>query len=251
MFIPNNALNNKSLTQTINRVLILGDPGEGKTTSALSFPNPLVIDFDNQLAKFRESHEFNSLPFHDVEWVEANFKTRNRPQALLTFLKTDGKKLATEQTVILDSLSILNDHVQKWLWDSCPMSKQDKTEKDGFAYWDSILDYYVELHNALIVMPCNIAVCAHLKPVYHKTNSMITGYKPVVEGSFSQRIGSYYTDVVRCCVKAKLGPEVKDNRTMNVQYLWQIHSDEYVQCKSSRKDKSLMYVEANYKELLK
>lgn len=256
IFIPPNSVVSPDSPQ--KRILVLGDPGTGKTRFALSAPNPFVADFDNQLSKFKKDDtdfgrdlpaEIPSYPFYDPDAINKILGSSIRPVALLTFLKNDGKKLASNQTLIIDSLTTLNDSVHTHFWNVTPQNK-DK-EKDGFAFWDLVKDYYTDLHIALLTLKCHVIVCAHLKPIYSKSGAAIVGYKPLIEGSFNQRMGIYYTDVVCTVVKAKLGTPTGDNRKVNVDYLLQIHTDENVQCKTSRKDKSMMYIPATFNELNK
>jgi len=257
IFIPPNSVVSPDSPQ--KRILVLGDPGTGKTRFALSAPNPFVLDFDNQLSKFKKDDtdfgrdlpaEIPSYPFYDPDAINKILGSSIRPIALLTFLKNDGKKLASNQTLIIDSLSILNDTVHTHFWNLTPEAKGTK-EKDVFTYWDLIKDYYTDVHIVLLTLKCHVIVCAHLKPVYSKTGGTIIGYKPLIEGGFNQKIGNYYSDVLCTQVKTKLGAKQDDNRKVNVEYLLQIHTDEYVQCKTTRKDKSLMYIPANFSELMK
>lgn len=48
-------------TQTNLKVLIYGQPGLGKTTFALSAPNPVLLDFDNGVHRVKPEHQVSTL----------------------------------------------------------------------------------------------------------------------------------------------------------------------------------------------
>lgn len=246
LYVPVICDSTKTLGNPNKRVLLMGDPGSGKSTAMLTFPNLIVCEFDNQIQKFND-RDIPFIPFYDKDIIDKKFKTSVTCQALLKFIKDEASKFSGEQTLGIDSLTTLNNAVHGYYWAICPMSKKDPTEKDGFWFWDMVKDYYIELHVALLKLKCRVVVCAHLGEDKDKDGRII-GYKPLVEGSFKQMMGLYYTDVFKQLGREKQSG-VGNSTTIVSEYVWQIRSGGFVQCKTTIKTDK-MYVPASYESFL-
>lgn len=86
-------------TQATLRLGVYSEPGVGKTTLALSFPRPLVIDTDSGL----EGDAVSSIIIGGDEWTPDRWQDLN---ALYQFLKA---KTADDQygTIVIDSIDTL------------------------------------------------------------------------------------------------------------------------------------------------
>jgi hypothetical protein len=82
------------------RLAVYGEPGAGKTTLALSFPNPLVISIDNGL----EGGALDSLANGGEEWTPEDWRDLN---ALYFWLKGQVDKKGYD-TVVIDSITSLS-----------------------------------------------------------------------------------------------------------------------------------------------
>src|SRR6266576_2890814 len=92
MYTPQDSINLKNVTYPQIRLGIQGPPASGKTTSALTFPNVVVMDLDNGLTKY-SGKDIISIPFYDYDWiVKYGFPPKkpgaqpNRRDAILKFL---------------------------------------------------------------------------------------------------------------------------------------------------------------------
>src|SRR5437762_13522862 len=99
MYIPEKTFNLKDMQFPQIRLGLLGEPACGKTYSALTFPNPIVLDFDGGLTAYA-GQDISVIPFYDPEWVtnygfprKDKTKQPNRKAALLKFLNEEGIKL--------------------------------------------------------------------------------------------------------------------------------------------------------------
>jgi hypothetical protein len=80
--------------QTV-KAMIYGQPGMGKTTLALSTPNPLLLDFDGGAHRVHSSHQSDTVPIRD--WKETN-----------EVLKED---LSAYHTIVVDTVGKMMDYI--------------------------------------------------------------------------------------------------------------------------------------------
>lgn len=248
LFIPDFAANTGDINNNQRRVLICGDSGQGKTfQSLMTAPNPQLLDFDNSIADPRlVALKAPQLRFFDPEWCEKKLKKTVISNALLEYLKTSGMKYAKDQTPIVDSLSTLNDAVQDYYWKLVILKTQGSNEPDGRAFWGMVKDYYIDLFTAIKSLPCNFIMTAHLGEIRSKENGMFMNYAPLLDGSFRQRIGQFFTDVVRIRVTSKdLGAD-----KFETKYEWQIRPDTQFPMAKSRSTIDKKYISADFKVLM-
>ncbi|MDR1630303.1 MAG: ATP-binding protein [Oscillospiraceae bacterium] len=92
------------------KTLIYGQPGLGKTTLALSAPNPLLIDFDGGVHRVNAAHQCDTLPVRNY-------------QEFLDVLKED---LSHYKTLVIDTAGKMLDYMGAYLIAGDPkMGKRD------------------------------------------------------------------------------------------------------------------------------
>lgn len=89
--------------------LIYGQPGVGKSTLALSAPNPVLIDADNGVHRVEKRFQVPSLPL-------------KRYKDLLTLL--EGNELDSFDTVVFDTVGKLVDRIGDYLMEVNPKNRQ-------------------------------------------------------------------------------------------------------------------------------
>ena len=113
----------------IKRILLIGQSGHGKTTSAMKdFKGKIVYaDGENNVPpEFSSREDILYLPFHDTSWVKKNFPAApNVTKAFLGFLDFSGpvRQLTSEYLFVTDSLSWLADELNVYLTSITPKSK--------------------------------------------------------------------------------------------------------------------------------
>ncbi len=247
MHIITGATSPAEVNTSIRRLLICSFPGEGKTYQTLTTcPNPVFCDFDNGISDPRlKSLGFQHLKFYDEKWCDSVYKKSQPCNAFGEFLKIDGIKLAPEQTLCVDSLSLLSDNMEELKWSMTPTPK-GSTEKDGFAFWDMVKDYYIDLGKQFIKLKCGVVMTAHLEEVRKKESGAFMHYAPLVNGKFKQRIGQFFTDVVRIkTIQNVIGDKV------TTTYKWQVKPDTDFPMAKSRSKVDTMYIDASWDALCK
>lgn len=245
-YIPQQARSTKDIDIAQRRILLVAEPGEGKTyTSLTTSPSPIIIDLDNgitdqRLVKLNVPH----IPLYDELYCKEVLKKNIRCNALLEFLKVDGIKLAKDQTLIIDSLTALQDSVHEHCWSIVKKSK-DTQEPDVRDYWYKIKDYWVECFTLLMRLRCHVIVTAHLAEKRDKENGLLLGYGPMIDGSIRQQIGRFFTDVIRQHAREK---KVGTDKVVT-EYVWQVKTDNWFKAKS-RADVDGIFIPASFNYLL-
>src|SRR6266446_381603 len=147
MYIPLISQNLRSKKFSQIRLGLQGHPATGKTYSAMTFPNPFIMDLDNGLTKFA-GHDINIIPFYDYDWI-CNFDSKykpskpgaqpNRRDAILKFLREEALKMTNEQTLILDSWTSLQTFFDQQQELEPKITKTGQI--DEYAFWASKIEY--------------------------------------------------------------------------------------------------------------
>ena len=266
LYIPKDSVNSSTLPTSPIRLGIMGVAGSGKTFSALTFPNPVVLDLDNKLGGYREANpavSFPVLPFWNREFVEGtlkvinNTKTRtidtsyphNVRDAVDKWLTSEGPKLTPEQTLIVDSFTALNDGFANQTNLPWEVEYSRSGEIDGFAFWKKLLAYNSRICTLLKALPCNVVAIFHELPDRNE-NGTIMGLKPLLQGQSADKCPGYFTDFYRQRVFTKDNPgpfKIEDPKAQ--VYAWQTCKDKYFQIACKSRHLIPDYVVANFSSL--
>lgn len=220
------------------RLLIMGPPCSGKTWAAATFPNPIYIDLDGSSTSVKFVNP-NALiiPFcQDSVWKQYNPKSI--ADAFKVFLFSEAPKFDESQTLVVDSLSAIEDGYHKGMQDFPILN--GKGEENSLAVWGKKLDYFRDIHTAFKSLRCNVVVTAHIREIRDdKTGTLLKKIGPSLTGSFADKLNSYYTDVFL----QLFGPSQKDPKI--TKYMWQTKGDERIDLKS-RMPSVPQFIEASY-----
>src|SRR5579872_4038131 len=148
MYTPTNSINLQDQDFPQIRLGLQGPPASGKTWAALTFPNPVVLDFDGSLTA-HTGQDIVSIPFHDANFcieklglkiedrikydTQQKVKVINKRDALDKWLLTEGIKLEPNQTLILDSWTAVQSAFDMMTETEPYYTK--KGEIDDYAFW--------------------------------------------------------------------------------------------------------------------
>ena len=250
-------------TRPDEMIALVGAPGSGKTTSCLTFPNRIWLDFDNKCPSGESTVPFWSSAFCDTIYKPSpNFGIANRRDAFKRWLENNHKLFSPGQTLILDSWSLMltSFYVQTYReWDMLPANKDG--ERNGYFVWSSLVRYAREILDMLKGINCRRIVTFHETRERDEKDRLTGKLKPVMDGQFKDQILGYFTDVYRQCKD----PIKKDERGKNVTlgtgfayeqgWFWQLSGDEIMDTNMNPtlgakvRNKKLRIVPASYQSL--
>lgn len=226
LYIPKHIVSMKDVSFPQIRLGLSGDSGSGKTTSALTFPNPIVLDFDNGLTQFT-GLDIPVVRFYDEETVcNMGFKPSkvgamcNRKDALMFWLQNEGLKLKAGQTLILDSWTTIQNAFDVETAMHPDISK--KGNENERSFWVEKIKYSKKLMEYVMTLRCHIVVCFHeIKVRDQTTGQLLDKVQPLMKGGFVPEIKIFFTDFYRMVAEQKrnnLGQEE------SCKYYWQVNS---------------------------
>lgn len=232
------------------RLGIMGAPGSGKTTAALTFPNPIVLDKDRKCPK-----DVRSIPFYDPEfekhWSDKAINRTGPRSALINFLKQEGPKFDPDTTFILDSWTMWFHQFDIWAEKVGPVAFATEARPgkpstvDNFAIHGDRISYGFEIMEAMKALPCNFIINFHEQSERNAEGNVI-GIKLVCKGQFGDQAASHVTAFFRQIVVAE-----KDKPA---QYLWQVSPTNEFKgaiCPPGVKEPRPKLIKADYESFLK
>lgn len=141
------------------KLLLWGDSGAGKTTLALQFPNPVVIDLEGGTDHYGEAYKFDVLKTSTADQVMES----------INWLQ---EKNHSYRTLVIDPITIYWDSLQK-KWSDILLKHNKKSKGYKFEYydmqvkdWQAVKGEFKELIRKLIMLDMNIIVTARQKTKY-------------------------------------------------------------------------------------
>ena len=183
------------------RLGVIGAPGTGKTTFAMTFPNVLVLDFDGKLPPGTRA-----VPFYNQKWLKeqkswmrpssVNFADRD---ALAYFLRNEAPRLSPDTTLVVDSWTSIMNRLDMWheAVKHTLFYSEKKKEVDGFAVHADRITFAVEIFNLFKNLPCNLIITMH-EQIERNEDGLPTGsIKPLMKGQFADQMAAHLTGFFR------------------------------------------------------
>ena len=202
---------------TTFRVGIQGRPKTGKTWSALTFPNPFILDIDNNIPHNHPGFStVKTAPFWNDEWIKTNIPRASgiKHNALIQWLKVEGPKFTPEQTIILDSATFLGNYFDAYFQNNPVYSS--KGVEDKYAPWRFKVKYFTDLHEIIKGLFCNFVCIIHETYEYDEEGTVI-GIKPMLTGQFGDQMAGHYCEWFRQVVE-------EDKNTGKLSFMWEVKS---------------------------
>lgn len=236
-----------------------GPPGSGKTTAALTFPNPVVLDFDKGLQAHVGREGARTVPFYSADWVLSymggKFKptlqgaTPNRRDALKHWLDNEARKLRADETLILDSWSAVQDAFD--METRLVPRHTKKGEIDDYAFWDDKIEYARYIFVTLQGLRCHSIVTFHETKVRDPKNGiLLEKIEPLMQGKFVARIKQFFSDYYRCSCESSDTKDAAGKAAVKHNYLWQVNSNSMFDAKRRALKTDLVFVPASYQSFV-
>lgn len=229
------------------RLGLQGPPGVGKTWAALLFPNPIVLNIDRGLVAHQGRKDVMEVPFYNPAFIDKIVPRSgsncppNRRDAILKWLGTEGQKLTSSQTLVVDSQTQLQTAFHAEYRINPVITKNGKI--DDFAEWNLKIVYFGEIMDWLKSLKCNVVYICHETADRDKAGELNGMVRPLLTGQFADQLASHFTDWFRCLAYAKPNKdsiekakeffklsnddlkEWMDSSTNDTFYVWQTQSD--------------------------
>jgi hypothetical protein len=200
--MPVEILSNAPIKRDPPVILIEGFPGSGKTTLALQFPNPWLLNCDlnhdgpisflQKEKRLPEKVKISHIPYHD-DHTSTDPKLV-APEDRLDRLFKEIKAAVADpwtKTIIIDSMSTIDtfiyDKVKKQLGitTGTPFRIQD---------WRPFRDYLMTLIGHFRYCGKTVIVLCHVESVTNDKN-VIIGYKPMISTKVGEIFAGFFTDM--------------------------------------------------------
>jgi len=261
------------------RLGLQGYPKTGKTFAALTFPNPVVLNFDRGLGAHIGRTDVINVPFYDDAFIDKMCpklsplyipfgtttkmpRPSNRKDALLKWLYSEAAKLTSSQTLIIDGNTKIQAAYHTEYWTAPELDQQGKLKP--YVEFRKKIDFFTEIAVLLTGLKCHVVYISHESDDRNDKGELNGKIRPLMSGAFKDEIQSHFTDWFRCIAMAK--PSNADElakcadkfkvsketvqewmqfSTNETMYLWQTTADNDVDCGTTL-DKAPKLIPAHY-----
>lgn len=186
------------------KLLVIAEPGVGKTVLSASFPGPiLLLDFDGKADSAAAYYKDNKELLDNVEVEDLSAAMTGDPIVRLNQIV--DKQLIPQQragkmeykTIILDSITTFSRSVLSHIVKTNPGIKRVPSAQGvqpGMQDYGILRREFQKLIPGLLSLPCNIIMTAHVDAKKDDLTGEISR-GPVMDGSFSQELAVYFKEV--------------------------------------------------------
>lgn len=191
-------------TEGNQKLLLMGNPGVGKTVFAASFPGPvLLLDFDSKADSAALFYRDKPELLDQVTVEELGSSLIANPIVELNRILTE--ELIPQQragqmkygTIILDSITTFSRATLEHIIKTNPGIKRNHTKQGvmpGMQDYGILRREFAKLIPGILSLPCNVIMTAHISTTKDGiTEEIVRG--PVMDGSFSQELAVYFKEV--------------------------------------------------------
>ena len=142
------------------KLFLFGPPGSRKTTSALQFPNSVLIDMERGSEQYKKT----------IDKAGSVVLETNNPDEVMEEVKTLLTEKHPYRTLIIDPVTIFYQALQdKWsrIFEAHAKTEKEKELQDfGMRYWGRVKSEYKSFLRMLLQLDMNLIVTSHQKDIY-------------------------------------------------------------------------------------
>lgn len=192
------------------KLLLIGQPGAGKTCFAATMPGPvLYLDFDNKVDSAALFHRNKPELLKNIEVRQLSSNFVGDPVA--EFNKIIANELIPAQklgnmkykTIVLDSISSFSHAALMHILTTNPGIKGVITAQGKMTdqtHYGVLLREFKRLIPGLLTLQCNIVMCAHVD-TYKDAATGVIIREAAMDGSYSQKLPQVFKEVWHLHVK--------------------------------------------------
>lgn len=265
LYMPKGAITLDQSPPAQIRLGLQGYPKTGKTWAALTFPNPVVLNLNRGLGAHQGRKDVVEIPI---------YKEPSIKNAVIEFLRSDARRLTRDQTLVIDALTDI-DSAYHTDWEKNPRVSSRTGKVDDYAEWGLKLSYFGEICDILMSLSCHVILISHEAEKKDKSGEYTGKIRPLLTGSFGDKIVSKFSDWFRQLTFdkpkdfSKIDPagqaRIKQMWSMTLEefeamcntfprhtiYAWQLESDDVFDGGCSSLANFPRYIPADYLSFLK
>lgn len=270
MYIPKNCKSLKDSSVPQIRLAIQGYGGTGKTWSALTFPNPVVLNIDNGLGAHQGREDVIDVRLWDKDYCKTlvpNYTKFNLRDVIDKWFEVEAPKLEKGQTLVIDGNTGIQNAYH--LWYSANMVTTKAGKVDDFGEWNLKKPFYANIFETLKTLQCDVVYLCHESEKKEKNGEYLGKVRPLLTGSVGDEMVGHFTDFFRQFAQDKptfpMAPEKLAMWKMteaemknyvlsykdNTVYFWQTESSDIFDAKRSSLVDAPRFIPAHYNSFLK
>lgn len=172
----------KTSTKFSRVIGIQGEPNTGKTTAAISWPNPLVLDLEKKLLLGIPCVElWDETTLREISGIKPPLPVSQK-DVIITWLRAAGPKLPPETTLIVDSYTAVDNAWMLFVKANPQIFWNKDKEFNGREMFKQKLDFNLELFALLKSLPCTCVITFHETAERNEKGGLTGKYRTLVNG---------------------------------------------------------------------
>ena len=175
-------------------VLIYGQPVTGKSTGALTFPDPHVVAIENNLPKGTKK----VLPLWEDAFVDSIRKrshpswSANRRDVALIVVKDLATQMPAGSTLIIDSLTRLEMWFNIQENEEPPILSDKTKQQDTNAHYRKRLNYFQTFLTTLTTAKCHVVALVHQQFERDEKREVTQHVRPALMGQIGEQLPGFF-----------------------------------------------------------